>query len=219
MQPTSVLTLAQQPSVAHHFLADLRDIDHQKDRKRFRDSMFRLGEILAYELSKTLSYAPKTTQTPLDTLETSYLNNAPVLVAILRAALPLHQGMLNFLDEANCGFIGAFRHNTGGHEFDIQADYATLPPVEGKQVIVVDPMLATGRTIVQTIDLIEQQGNPQHVHIAAAIASPEGLAYVEQHSTRPYSLWLGAVDTHLNQHYYIVPGLGDAGDLSYGPKL
>ena len=219
MQPTSVLTLAQHPSVAHHFLADLRDVHQQTDRKQFRDSMFRLGEILAYELSKSLPYAQKTIQTPLDSLEVNYLNNAPVLVAILRAALPLHQGVLHFFDDADCGFVGAFRHSTEGNEFDIQADYATLPPVEGKPVIVVDPMLATGQTIMRTVELIARQGTPQHVHIVAAIASPEGLDYVQQHSTLPYSLWLGAVDTHLNQHYYIVPGLGDAGDLSYGPKL
>ena len=181
--------------------------------------MFRLGEILAYELSKSLPYKQKTIQTPLDRLEINYFNEAPILIAILRAALPLHQGMLSFFDEADCGFIGAFRHSTGGHEFDIQADYATLPPVEGKPVIIVDPMLATGQTMMRTVDLIARQGTPQHVHVVAAIASPEGLAYVEQHSTLPYSLWLGAVDTHLNQHYYIVPGLGDAGDLSYGPKL
>lgn len=219
MSPSSVFVLNRQPSVASSFLADLRNTDRQPDRLRFRRNVERVGELLAYELSKTLSYTSHTIRTPLDTLTVDAMLQPPVLISVLRAGIPLHQGVLNYLDGADSGFIGAFRQPAPGDDFTVAADYHAFPPVDQQTVVLIDPMLATGRTLVQAIQLIEQQGTPTHLHVVAAIAAPEGIAYLQEHATGPYSLWLGAVDSHLNRKSYIVPGLGDAGDLSFGPKL
>ena len=219
MSDSSVFVLSHPPSVASSFLADLREVDQQGDRLRFRRNVERVGELLAYELSKTLSYTQRTIRTPLDTLTVDHLADQPVLISVLRAGIPLHQGVLNYFDRAPSGFIGAFRQPTTADEFTIEADYHAIPPVENQLVILIDPMLATGRTLVQAMQLIAQHGTPAHVHIIAAISCPEGIAYVQEHAPFGCSLWLGAIDRHLNQKSYIVPGLGDAGDLAFGPKL
>ena len=214
-----VFTLNQHPSIASNFLSDLRDTDRQRDRLRFRRNVERIGELLAYELSKTLPFTQQDVRTPLDTLTLDILDEQPVLISILRAGLPLHQGVLNYFDQAPSGFIGAFRQPTTADEFTVEAAYQALPPLDGKQVILIDPMLATGRTLVLSMQLLAQHGTPAHVHVVAAISCPEGIAHVQAHAPFDCSLWLGAVDSHLNQKSYIVPGLGDAGDLAFGPKL
>ena len=219
MNQSSVFVLSQHPSVASCFLADLRSVDRQGDRLRFRRNVERVGELLAYELSKTLSFTQQTIQTPLDPLTVDRLTEQPVLISVLRAGIPLHQGVLNYFDEAPSGFVGAYRQPTSPDEFTIETAYLAIPPVEGRTVILIDPMLATGRTLVETTQLIAQHGTPAHLHIIAAIGSPEGIAYVQEHLPHNCSMWLGAIDSHLNQKSYIVPGLGDAGDLAFGPKL
>lgn len=218
MSKSSLFVLNQHPSVASSFLADLRNIDRQQDRMRFRRNVERIGELLAYELSKALPYHLKTVQTPLDTLTVDAPTEQPVLISVLRAGLPLHQGVLNYFDRADSGFIGAFRQPTQADAFTIEANYHALPPVDGRQVILIDPMLATGRTLVQAMQLMADHGTPSHVYVVAAIGSAEGVAYVQKNCAFNCSLWLGAVDSHLNQKSYIVPGLGDAGDLAFGPK-
>ena len=214
-----VFVLNASPSVASGFLADLRNTERQADRLRFRRNVERVGELLAYELSKTLSYSPQTIATPLDQLTVDALEQPPVLVSVLRAGLPLHQGVLNYFDQANSGFIGAFRQPTTENNFTVEASYQALPPVAGRPLLLIDPMLATGRTLVQALHLIARQGTPSAVHVVAVIGSPEGIAHVHEQSPFPCSFWLGAQDSHLDEKYYIVPGLGDAGDLAFGPKL
>ena len=219
MSHSSVFVLSEQPSIASSFLADIRNVDQQEDRLRFRRNIERIGELLAYELSKSLSYTPKTIHTPLDTLTVDHLSEQPVLISVLRAGIPLHQGVLNYFDRAPSGFIGAFRQPTTENAFTIEAAYHAIPPIDNQSVILIDPMLATGRTLVQAMQLIAQHGTPAHVHIVTAISCPEGIAYVQEQAPFACSLWLGSIDSHLNQKSYIVPGLGDAGDLAFGPKL
>ena len=219
MIPPSVFVLNAAPSVASGFLADLRNTERQHDRLRFRRSMERVGELLAYELSKTLPYASHPITTPLDQLTVDALVQQPVLISVLRAGLPLHQGVLSYFDRADCGFIGAFRQATTENNFTVEASYQALPPVDGRPVVLIDPMLATGRTLVHALNLIAEQGTPSAVHVVAVIGSPEGVAYVHERTPFPCLFWLGAQDSHLDEKYYIVPGLGDAGDLAFGPKL
>ena len=219
MSNPTVFVLNQHPSVASSFLADLRNTARQGDRMRFRRNVERVGELLAYELSKTLPYTRQTINTPLATLTVDDLTVPPVLISVLRAGLPLHQGVLNYFDRANSGFIGAFRQATQADEFIVEATYHALPPVDGQQVLLIDPMLATGRTLVQAMRLIARHGTPAHLHIVALMGCPEGIAHVQNNAPIGCSLWLGAIDSHLNQKAYIVPGLGDAGDLAFGPKL
>ena len=219
MSDSSVFVLTHSPSVASGFLADLRNVDEQHDRLRFRRNVERIGELLAYELSKTLSFSQQTIRTPLDTLAVDSLAEQPVLISVLRAGIPLHQGVLNYFDRAPSGFIGAFRQPTGTDEFTIEAAYHAIPPVDGRPVVLIDPMLATGRTLVQAMYLIAQHGTPTHVHVVAAISCPEGVTHVQENAPVGCSFWLGAMDRHLDAKSYIVPGLGDAGDLAFGPKL
>lgn len=215
----AVFVLNSTASVASGFLADLRNTERQTDRLRFRRNVERVGELLAYELSKTLSYTSQTIATPLDQLAVDALVQQPVLISVLRAGLPLHQGVLNYFDRADSGFIGAFRQPTTENNFTIKASYQTLPPVAGRTVVLIDPMLATGRTLVQALSLIAQRGTPSAVHVVAVIGSPAGVAYVHEKSPFPCLFWLGAQDSHLDEKFYIIPGLGDAGDLAFGPKL
>ena len=218
MGHSSVFVLNQHPSVASVFVAELRNTERQDDRLRFRRNTERVGELLAYELSKTLDYTTQSIRTPLDTISVRTLAKQPVLVSVLRAGIPLHQGVLNYFDQANSGFIGAFRQPTEGDSFTIEADYHAVPPIDSETVVLIDPMLATGQTIVQAMRMLHQHGTPAQLHVVAAIASSEGVAYVQAEYPN-CALWLGAVDPHLNQKSYIVPGLGDAGDLAFGPKI
>jgi uracil phosphoribosyltransferase len=210
--------LSDQPSIANQFLAELRDIYTQQDRMRFRKNLERLGELLAYEVSKTLSYQTKEVQTPLQSTQMELPVDQVVLVAVLRAALPFYQGFLNSFDQAESGFIGAFRQEDGG-EIGVNLGYHASPQLDNKVLILVDPMLATGTSCVTALKTLLEHGNPKAIHIVAAFAAPEGVEYLSSHLNVSYSLWLGTLDEKLNSKSYIVPGLGDAGDLAFGEKL
>jgi uracil phosphoribosyltransferase len=211
--------LHQIPSVANHFLADLRDVHVQKDSMRFRKNLERIGEILAYEISKEAEFVNRSIVTPLATAETKLMKEQPVLVCILRAGLPFYQGFLNFFDEAENAFIGAYRGKADDkHDFEIEMHYATSPKIEGKTVILIDPMLATGKSLVKTYQALLKVGKPAHLHVACVIGSQAGVDYIKK-ELPPHQLWLGALDKDLNEKFYIVPGLGDAGDLAFGAKL
>ena len=206
-------------SIACHFLAELRDKTVQSDSLRFRRNLERIGEILAYEISKSLQYESGQTQTPLGSKETTALQRSPVLVTILRAGLPFHQGFLNMFDKAESAFVGASRspENEAG-EFEIITDYVASPNLDGKDIIIVDPMLATGRSAIAALELLAKFGKPSSVHFASVIASAEGVEFVARCNPN-HKIWVGSIDSTLNHKAYIIPGLGDAGDLAYGPKL
>lgn len=210
--------LSRTPSIADRFLTELRDTTIQADRMRFRRNIERVGELLAYEISKSLAYRQETIQTPLGPTEGTSLRLPVVLATILRASVPFHQGFLNLFDQAENAFIGAYReHHTQDDNFEIEMDYIASPNLHGKTLILMDPMLATGRSLEKVYHALLRFGTPAQTHVAAVIASPEGVAFLQARMPE-CRLWLGAVDSHLNEHFYIVPGLGDAGDLAYGPK-
>ncbi|HEY3401973.1 MAG TPA: uracil phosphoribosyltransferase [Ohtaekwangia sp.] len=213
-----VFNLSEQNSVANHFLAELRDKSVQQDKMRFRKNLERLGEIMAYEVSKVLHYGTKTVDTPLGKSRINVLKQQPVLVTILRAGLPYFQGFLNFFDQADSAFIGAYRLEAG-KELTIKLNYVTSPGIKGKVVILIDPMLATGRSVVDSIKHLLKWGKPDHIHIVSLVAAPEGIKYLAEELSEKYSLWTCAIDENLNPQFYIVPGLGDAGDLSFGEKI
>lgn len=212
-----VHVLTEQNTIANHFIAELRSADIQQDRMRFRRNMERLGEVFAYEISKTLAYAPAEIETPLGTAETTLLNNLPVLVAIIRSGLPMHQGLLNVFDQAECGFIAAYRKAKKSGDFEIHSEYINTPDLQNKTVIVTDPMLATGRTMVLVCKELLDTFQIRTLHIVTAIASEEGIAHVRAFLPKA-QLWVGGIDSELTGKSYIVPGLGDAGDLAYGAK-
>ncbi len=201
-------------------MAELRSVSIQQDRLRFRRNLERLGELMAYEISKKLSYQNVAVETPLGTANTQVLRQQPVLATILRAGLPFHQGFANYFDRAENAFAGAYRgYAPDGHdEFEIAMDYIVSPDLSGKVLILCDPMLATGRSLEKVYHALLRYGIPAQTHIAAIIASPEGVRYVQQRLPQCH-LWLGAIDDHLNEHFYIVPGLGDSGDLAFGAKV
>jgi uracil phosphoribosyltransferase len=210
--------LSQQPSIANQFLAVLRNKQIQKDRMRFRKNLERLGEILAYEVSKSLSYQKEDVQTPLERTEMQLTSDQVVLVAVLRAALPFYQGFLNFFDHAESGFIGSFREESGA-ELTVNLGYHASPNLDNKVLILVDPMLATGQSCIESLQTLLKHGTPKSIHLVAAFAAPEGVEHLKKSITVPYSLWLGTLDAQLNAQSYIVPGLGDAGDLAFGEKI
>jgi uracil phosphoribosyltransferase len=210
--------LSQQTSIANQFLAELRDKHIQKDRMRFRKNLERLGEVLAFEVSKTLTYQTKEIQTPLEKTEMQLPADQVVVVAVLRAALPFYQGFLNFFDHAESGFIGAFREESGSG-LTVNLGYHASPKLDNKVLILVDPMLATGQSCVESLQILLKHGTPKAIHLVAAFAAPEGVEHLKKSITVPYSLWLGTLDAQLNSQSYIVPGLGDAGDLAFGEKI
>ena len=185
---------------------------------RFRKNLERLGELLAYEVSKTLTYQSTAVQTPLESTKMELPTDQVVLVAVLRAALPFYQGFLNSFDQAESGFIGAFRQENGA-EIGVNLGYHASPKLDNKVLILVDPMLATGTSCVTALKTLLEHGTPKAIHLVAAIAAPEGVQHLADHIPQPYSLWLGTLDERLNERAYIVPGLGDAGDLAFGEKL
>jgi uracil phosphoribosyltransferase len=214
-----MFVLNQQNSIASQFLSDLRNIHTQHDRMRFRKNMERLGEILAYEVSKSLSFQLDKVNTPLAEMTVARLSSQPVLVGVLRAALPFYQGFLNYFDNSDSGFIGAYRKPEEADEVEIDFLYKAAPSIEGKEVILIDPMLATGKSVLASIEHLLENGQPKIIHIASVIAAPEGIDYLKQNINVPYRFWIGALDQKLNEKSYIVPGLGDAGDLCFGDKL
>ena len=204
-------------SIANHFLAELRDVDIQNDQMRFRRNLERIGEIFAYEISKTLSYENKKVVTPLGEAQTQLLTETPILATILRAGLPLHQGLLNIFDQSSCAFIAAYRKTKKSGEFEIYKEYQATPDLNGHTVIVSDVMLATGKSMVLICKELLAEYKIKHLHIVSAIASEEGLEHTKAFLPNA-SFWIGAVDAELTSKAYIVPGLGDAGDLAYGSK-
>lgn len=207
-------------SILNHFVAELRDVEIQKDRMRFRKNLERIGEILGYELSKTLDYCITDVYSPLGVKPTELLKQQPVLCTILRAGLPLHQGMMNFFDKAETTFVSAFRHHPNGEkEFEIVVEYLATPSLENKTLIISDPMLATGESLANVYEVLLSEGKPKKVHIVAAIGSKPGLDYISTKLPENTELWIASVDDILDNHKYIVPGLGDAGDLAFGKKL
>ncbi|MCC6181444.1 MAG: uracil phosphoribosyltransferase [Bacteroidia bacterium] len=212
--------LSEKNSIFNQYIAELRDTEIQKDSMRFRRNLERMGEIMAYELSKTLEYTSKQTNTPLGIAETKHLKTEPVIATILRAGLPMHIGVLNYFDKAQNAFISAYRRYHKDNSFDIHVEYVSSPNLDDKILILCDPMIATGNSIVLSYKAILSKGTPKHVHIISAIGSKEGIDFVKQHMpTQNYTIWCGAVDEELTAHSYIVPGLGDAGDLAFGEKI
>lgn len=213
--------LSDQNSIASRFLLEMRDTEIQRDRMKFRFNLERMGRIMAYEVSKQLPYGSKNVTTPLGSAAVADLVDQPVLISILRAGLPFLQGFLDTFDNADTGFIGAFR-NEKEQSLTINMDYLANPAVTGRDVIVADPMLATGSSLITALTYLLSKGNPRSVNIVSVIAAPEGIQqlknFFQQHKDLDFRLWVGAVDDSLNELSYIVPGLGDAGDLSYGSK-
>lgn len=205
--------------MASNFLAEIRDVKVQSDRLRFRKNLSRLGEILAYEMSKSLGFSKKNIHTPLDSMMVELIDEQPVLISILRAGMPFFEGVQQFFDHADAGFIGAFRAKDFSSSNKIDLSYVAVPDLSGKTVVLVDPMLATGQSMADTINVLSKEyGTPKKICLLAVIAAPEGIAYLEQTINLPIELWCGAIDDKLNDKSYIVPGLGDAGDLAYGLK-
>lgn len=212
--------LLEKNSIANTFVAQLRDSSIQKDRMRFRRNIERLGEILGYELSKNLIYKQEDIQTPLGTAAIGLPGEDLVICSILRAGLPLHNGLLNYFDNADNSFISAYRHHPNDDEaFEILVEYLASPSLEGKTLILADPMLATGRSFVNVFKALEQMGKPANIHLVSVIGAREGIAYVEENFPEDSHLWIATIDEDLNERGYIVPGLGDAGDLCYGSKM
>jgi uracil phosphoribosyltransferase len=210
--------LTENSSIANHFLAEIRDTEIQKDRGRFRKNIERLGEILAYEVSKNMGYKPAKVETPLGIKETRLLSQQPVLCTIMRAGLPLHQGMLNYFDKADSAFIGAYRGKHDAKEnFDIEMDYISSPDIQGRTLILCDPMIASGKSLEKAYHAMLRYGIPKRTYLVGAIASARGARFVQARMPE-CRLYLGDLDQDLNDKSYIVPGLGDAGDLSYGNK-
>lgn len=210
--------LNQTNSIGNNFIAELRAADIQQDSLRFRTNMERLGEIFAYEISKTLNYIETEFETPLGTAIVPVLEEQPVIATILRAGLPLHQGLLNFFDRADSAFIAAYRRTKKSGDFDIQMEYISTPDLNNKIVIVADPMLATGMSMVLCCKELLDKYKIKALHIVSIIASTEGLTHVKANLPKAH-LWLGAIDEEMTTKAYIVPGLGDAGDLAYGVKV
>jgi uracil phosphoribosyltransferase len=212
--------ISEQNSILNHFLTQLRDVNIQKDSMRFRKNIERIGEIMAYELSKKLEYKDIAVQTPLGIKQTTTIAENIVLCSILRAGLALHQGFMNFFDDAENGFVSAYRHHyNNDDEFEILVEYKATPTFNNKSLILIDPMLATGQSLVAVLNKLLVDHNPKQIHIAVVIAVPEGIKYVEENLPDNCHLWVAALDEKLNEKNYIIPGLGDAGDLAYGNKL
>jgi len=209
--------LSKENSLVHQFIAELRDVHIQKDRMRFRRNIERVGQIMAYEVSKTLEYSNRNVITPLGTHSSKVLSQQPVLATVLRAGLSMHAGVLSFFDQSDCAFISAYRKHTGKHEFEIEVEYLASPDLTGKTLLLIDPMLATGQSIVATYYFLLTKGKPANIHVLSLIASKAGVEYVRERMPEAI-IWVGDMDDSLNEDSYIVPGLGDAGDLSFGEK-
>lgn len=213
-----LVNLAENNSVANRFIAELRNVELQKDRLRFRRNLERIGEVLAYEISKTLDYEPVEVETPLGIATHTLPADRLVLATILRAGLPLHQGMLNFFDQADNAFISAYRRHHKDGSFDIQLEYVSCGDLNDAVLILADPMLATGASVDMALKHLLRHGTPKIIHIVSVIASAAGVEAVQRQYPKAH-LWLGAIDEELTAKAYIVPGLGDAGDLAYGEKV
>ena len=212
--------ISENPSVLNTFLAELRDKTIQKDRMRFRRNIERIGEVLAYELSKSLKYQQRNTATPLGVSENFQYKEDIVICSILRAGLPLHNGLLNYFDTADHAFISAYRyHKNNTENFEIVVEYLACPTLDNKTLILADPMLATGQSIIATYEALKPFGIPKEIHLVSVIGARKGIDFISPRFTNNTNLWIAAIDDHLNSKGYIIPGLGDAGDLAFGEKL
>ena len=219
---TKIINLNDQPSIANQYLAELRDKDYQQNRLLFRNNIIRIGECMAFEISKTFDYKPQTVTTPLGTLDTPLPADDILIATILRAGLPFHQGFLHVFDHASNAFVSAYRMYTNREhtQVGVHTEYMASPSVEGKTLIIADPMLATGGSMAAAYEALLKTGTPKHVHIASVIATQEGIDVVcNAIGPRDATIWCAAIDPEMNEHKYIVPGFGDAGDLCYGEKL
>ncbi len=212
-----VINLSEQHSLISNWISEIRDSSIQTDRMRFRRNIERIGEVIAYEISKGLPWEEKDTTTPLGIAKSRVLSNQPVLATILRAGMPLHQGMLNFFDKADNAFIAAYRKHHRDGSFEISLEYLSSPGLDDRILILCDPMLATGASLVKTIQFLRREGNIREVHVVSVIACTEGIEYLKRHEPQ-VKIWCGAIDEELTAKGYIVPGLGDAGDLAFGEK-
>lgn len=211
--------LGEQDSLFNQFMAEIRDVDVQKDSLRFRRNLERVGELIAFEISKVMEYETRPVKTPLGVSNCRVLAEQPVLATILRAGLPFHCGMLNYFDKAENTFISAYRvHHNNDDAFDVEIEYLSSPDLQGKTVILCDPMLATGSSMVLAYKALLERGEPGKLHVATVIASAQGVDLVQKHLPAETTIWTGAIDSELTPRSYIVPGLGDAGDLAYGSK-
>lgn len=212
--------IAQNNSILSHFLKEIRDQEIQKDSMRFRRNIERIGEILSYELSKELNYSSENISTVLGTKTTEIIADNVVICSILRAGLPLHQGIQNYFDRAENAFISAYRHHPNNdQDFEIVVEYFASPSLDGKTLILADPMLATGQSLVSTYEAILKYGTPKHIHLACVIGATAGIDFIKDHFPENTDLWIADIDDTLNDKGYIVPGLGDAGDVAFGSKL
>ncbi|MEJ6791703.1 MAG: uracil phosphoribosyltransferase [Lacinutrix sp.] len=215
-----IYNLSEKNSILNTFITEIRDVSIQKDSMRFRRNIERIGEILGYEMSKSFKFETKIITTPLAKTEIQSISNDVVLCSILRAGVPLHNGLLNYFDTAENAFISAYRHHLENPEtFEIIVEYLACPSLEGKILILADPMVATGQSLLATFEALKPFGNPKEIHLAAVIGAQEGVDFVAKNFPKNTHLWIAAVDNKLNSKGYIVPGLGDAGDLAFGVKL
>ena len=214
-----IVNLGKQNSIFNNFIREIRDVNIQNDSMRFRRNIERMGEIFAYEISKKMDYEVKEITTPLGISIENIILEKPVLATILRAGLPLHQGLLNYFDSSNNTFISAYRKHKKGGDFEIKIEYMASPELEGETVILCDPMLASGNSMALAMEALLSKGDPKHIHVVALIASSEGIQYLKENSpVKHWTLWIGAEDSEMTSQSYIVPGLGDAGDLAFGEK-
>jgi uracil phosphoribosyltransferase len=214
-----VHNLSETLSIAGNFLSEIRDVSIQKDPVRFRLNMERLAEIIGYEISKKLTYKSIQTETPLGFSDDKVLNENPVLITILRAGLAMHSGLLRYFDRSESAYISAYRKHTTAEDFEIYVEYVAAPNLNGKVWIISDPMLATGNSMVTVYKALLKSGKPAKIYIAAAIATPDAIEMVKRNFPDNTEIWVGAVDKELTAQSYIVPGLGDAGDLAFGVKV
>tara|TARA_B100001939_G_scaffold65935_1_gene54785 strand:- start:7241 stop:7900 length:660 start_codon:yes stop_codon:yes gene_type:complete len=215
---SSIINFQDSNSIYNTFLSQLRDKKVQLDSMRFRRNLERLGEITAMEISKTLHYSDKDISTPLGVSNMNLIDEPIVLATILRAGLPLHQGLLNYFDQAENCFISAYRKHTSPDEFDVEIEYMSSPDLEGKTILLNDPMLASGRSMVLAYKALLQRGTPKKIHVVSVIASQQGVDLVRDNLPSNSTIWVGAIDPEMTKESYIVPGLGDAGDLAFGSK-
>lgn len=205
-------------SIVNHYIAEIRDVNVQNDPLRFRRNLERIGEIISYEISKSFEYKTQKITTPLGIAQGQLMDGQPVIASILRAGLTMHSGLLNIFDRAENAFISAYRRPIGKNAFDVQVEYKACPDLEGKILIIADPMLATGRSMLLVFEALLKHGTPKQIHIVSAIASQNAIDMLEKNLPIPAEIWVGDIDPKINAKSYIVPGLGDAGDLAYGQK-
>ena len=211
--------LGKNHTIFNHFISEVRDVSIQLDSMRFRRNIERIGEVFAYEISKEMAYENKEITTPLGISTESLIVEKPIIATILRAGLPLHQGVLNYFDASDSAFISAYRKHKKGGKFEIKIEYLSSPDLNGKTIILCDPMIASGTSMVMTMEAILSKGKPKHIHVVGVIASSQGIQYLKENSPlKNWTLWVGAVDSKMTSQSYIVPGLGDAGDLAFGEK-